>query len=202
MADTNTIAVQKLYVAYFGRPADTGGLQYWTNALANNPNALAEMSRQFGLSQEYRVKYAGMDNRAIVNEVYDNLFGRAAEEGGLNYWSDLMNRGVITIDAVVNDVSRAAAGNSDGVVFAGKANAAAVFTQRLDLPSEVAAYAGPAAIQVAVDFVDTVRNLQSAAAAQDPGYVDSWISRMVSGGTGMEDVTLVGSPTGVEPPLF
>src|SRR5687768_4380903 len=111
MADTNVIAVQKLYVAYFGRPADPGGLQYWTNALANNPNALGEMSRQFGLSKEYRDTYAGLNNRALVNEVYENLFGRPAETGGLNYWTDLMDRGVITIDAVVNDVSKAAAGN-------------------------------------------------------------------------------------------
>lgn len=202
MADTNVIAVQKLYVAYFGRPADPGGLQYWTNALANNPNALGEMSRQFGLSKEYRDTYAGLNNRALVNEVYENLFGRAAETGGLNYWTDLMDRGVITIDAVVNDVSKAAAGNSDGVIFAGKANAAAVFTQRLDLPSEVTAYSGTAAIRTAVEFVATVKDLQSAAAAQDPGYVDSWISKMVSGGTGMDEVTLVGSPTGFEPPLY
>ena len=153
MADSNAIAVQKLYVAYFGRPADPGGLNYWLNALSHNPNALLEISRQFGLSQEYRDEYAGMTNRQIVSRVYENLFARQADEGGLNYWTDLMDRGVITIDYIVTDVSKAAAGNSDGFILNGKASAAHTFTTRLDLPNEVAAYAGQAAIDVAVDFV-------------------------------------------------
>lgn len=196
MADSNAIAVQKLYVAYFGRPADPGGLNYWLNALSYNPNALLEISRQFGLSQEYRDEYAGMTNRQIVSKVYENLFAREADEGGLNYWTDLMDRGVITIDYIVTDVSRAAAGNSDGFLLNGKASAAHTFTTRLDQPNEVAAYAGEAAINVAVDFVTSVKDIQSAAAGNDPGYVDTWITKMMSPPTGMDDITIVGSPTG------
>lgn len=188
----DVIEVQKLYVAYFGRPGDPNGIEHWTDALDANAITLADVSDSFAASQEYRDTYAGLDNRTIVNDVYENLFGRAADESGLNYWTDLMDRGVISIDDVVRDVSEAAVG-TDSTAFNGKVAAASMFTLRLDEPNEVAAYQGDVAKQISMDFLATVKDLDSAADALKPDVVDAWIDRIVDAHTAeAQAVQLVG----------
>lgn len=188
----DVIEVQKLYVAYFGRPGDPNGIEHWTDALDANAITLADVSDSFAASQEYRDTYAGLDNRTIVNDVYENLFGRAADESGLNYWTGLMDRGVISIDDVVRDVSEAAVG-ADSTAFNGKVAAASMFTLRLDEPNEVAAYQGDAAKQISMDFLATVKDLDSAADALKPEVVDAWIDRIVDAHTaGAQAIELVG----------
>lgn len=187
MADANTTAVQKLYISYFSRPADAAGLTYWTGALSANPNALQELSRQFSISQEYRTTYAGLDNRAKVVEVYDNLFSRAAETAGVDYWTNLLNNNQITIDNMVTQIAAGAQGN-DRVAFNGKVAAADVFTARLDLPAEKTAYSGAAANKIAVDWISTIKDLMTGAMAQDIGVVDGVIAQIVgSGPSGIDD---------------
>ena len=191
MADANTTAVQKLYISYFSRPADAAGLAYWTNALANNPGAWQEMSRQFSISQEYRDTYAGLDNRAKVIEVYDNLFSRAAETAGVDYWTNLLNTNQISLDNMVTQIANAAR-NNDSVAFNGKVSAATVFTEHLDLPNEQAAYKGVAANKIAADWIATIKDLQTGAAANDPGVVDSVIAKIVGSSTaGFDEVAFL-----------
>lgn len=191
----SSIDVQKLYVAYFSRPADAAGLEYWKNAADANPAALQDMSRSFSQSQEYRDNFAGMDNRAIVSEVYTNLFGRAAESAGVDYWAGLLNNNAITIDNVVTQIASGARGN-DSVAYNGKVAVAAVFTERLDQPNEVAAYSGKAANDIAVEFLATIKDLGSAAAAIDPGVVDTWIARIVGAqSVSFEEAGVVGVHT-------
>lgn len=188
----DVIEVQKLYVAYFGRPGDPSGINYWTDVLGDNAATLADVSASFAASQEYSGAYAGLDNRAIVTEVYDNLFGRAAESAGIDYWAGLMDRGLISVNDVVEHISEAANGN-DSVVFNGKVAAASLFVARLDRPAELLAYSGDAAKDIAVEFLATVKDLSSAANALDPAVVDAYIERIVNlHGVGPGDVGLVG----------
>lgn len=202
MADS-TLDVQKLYVSYFSRPADVAGLDYWTSILDTNPNGYQVLSSQFATSQEYRDTYAGMDNRAVVSEVYLNLFGRVAETAGVDYWASLLDTNQITIDNVVTSVSDGAQG-SDRLAFNGKIAVATQFTSRLDMPNEVAAYSGNAANAIAVEFLANVRDLSSAATAMDPGVVDTWIARIVDAhGSGFDGAALVGVQTDMQPlPVF
>lgn len=192
----DVIEIQKLYVAYFGRPGDPIGIDYWTDVLDDNGPTLADVSAWFAASQEYSGEYAGLNNRAIVTEVYDNLFGRAAETAGVDYWAGLMDRGVISIKDVVEHISEAAIGN-DSVVFNGKVAAASLFAARLDRPAEMLAYSGQAANDIAMEFLATIRDLSSAANALDPAVVDGYIDRIVAAqGPGPGDVGLVGvAPT-------
>jgi hypothetical protein len=196
------IEVQEMYVAYFSRPADVAGLDYWTDALDANPDALQELSRSFAASQEYRDTYAGMDNRAVVGEVYQNLFGRTAEAAGVDYWAGLLDSKAITIDNVVTQIADGAAG-SDNVAFKGKVAAAALFTTRLDEPNEETAYArGGAANDLAAEYLATIKDLSSAADAIDTDVVDAWIDRIVAE-HGAGNAALVGVQTGAEPlPVF
>ncbi len=190
--------IQELYVAYFNRPADVAGLEYWKDALDANPDALNELSRSFSTSDEYRDTYAGMDNRAVVSEVYMNLFGREAESAGVDYWANLLDNKMITIDNVVTQIADGAEGQ-DEIAFKGKIAAATLFTDRLDEPHEQAAYAGPGN-DIAAEFLATIKDLSSAADALDTEVVDAWIDRIVDAHTAGE-TALVGVQTGVELPL-
>ncbi|RZJ85409.1 MAG: DUF4214 domain-containing protein [Massilia sp.] len=187
MADANTTAVQKLYISYFSRPGDAAGVTYWANALSSNPNALQELSRQFSISKEYLDTYAGMDTRAKVAEVYDNLFGRQAEAAGVDYWANLLNNNQITVDNMVTQIA-AGARDTDLFAFNAKVAAANAFHARLDQPNEKTAYSGAAANKIAIDWIANVKDVGSAAAAQDPGVIDTVIARIVGSATGgMED---------------
>lgn len=193
------IEVQKLYVAYFGRPADPIGEDYWSDALDANTATLTDVSAAFAASAEYRDTYAGLNNRAIVTEVYENLFGRAAETAGVDYWAGLMDRGVISINDVVKDISEAANGN-DSVAFNGKVAAAALFTDRIDTPVEIQAFSGNSANDIAMEYLAAIKDLSSAADALDTKVVDAYIDRIVNAhGVAPGDVGLVGVPPELPP---
>ena len=187
MATTTETTVQKLYVAYFSRPADVAGLAYWNNILATNPDGYQMISANFASSAEYKAMYAGQDNRAVVSTVYEHLFGRPAEAAGVDYWAKMLDQNVITIDNVVTQIA-AGAQSTDKVAYDGKVAVAAVFTEHLDLTAEQQAYAKPAGMKVASDYIAGIKDLLTAATARDPGNIDLTIEKMVSAAaTGMGD---------------
>jgi hypothetical protein len=178
MAD-NITELQKLYVTYFSRPADPDGLNFWANALASNPNVYQEISHQFSVSPEYQNKYANMDNQAVITTVYHNLFSREPDAEGLAFWTNALNSGGITIESATRDIAEHAQ-LPDRTVFNGKVAAATEFTNHVDLPNEMKAYLGQHAFQLSLDYISSIKDLGSAAAAMDPGVIDSVISRIVS----------------------
>jgi hypothetical protein len=202
MATTTETEVQKLYVAYFSRPADVAGLAYWVNVLNTNPTGYQVASADFAASAEYKAMYAGMSNSAVVSAVYQHLFGRPAEAAGVDYWAKLLDQHAITIDNVVTQVAAGAQGN-DKVAYNGKVSVASVFTAHLDLATEQKAYATTTGLKAASDYVAGVHDLASAATAVDPGNIDITIENMVkAAGTGMDHpVGLVGVADPV-PPIF
>jgi len=81
--------VQEIYIAYYGRPADPAGLQYWAGQLAANRGNLSAIINAFGSSAESTALYAGADNSAKVTAIYRQLFNRAPDTAGLNFYTDL-----------------------------------------------------------------------------------------------------------------
>jgi hypothetical protein len=124
--------------------------------------------------------------------VYEHLFGRAAETAGVDYWANLLNQHAITIDNVVTQIAAGAQG-TDKVAYNGKVSVAAAFTDHMDLAIEQQAYGTPAGLKIASDYIASVHDLASGAAAIDPGNIDYTINAMVKGGYGLENPTpLVG----------
>jgi hypothetical protein len=199
MADY-TNEVQKLYVAYFSRPADAAGLKYWVDQLQHDPNATQAISAQFSQSAEYKAMYGNMSNAQVVNAVYLHLFGRAAEQAGIDYWAHDLDTHSMTIDNVVTQIAAGALG-SDLFAYNAKVAVATTFTTHLDTTAEQQAYSGAAANKIAFDFIATVKDLGSAAAANDPGQIDNVISQIVNGGpTGLGYAHVIGLPD-VPPPM-
>lgn len=48
------VSIQKLYVAYFSRPADIAGLIYWEGVMAEAKSSTAAVSATFATSAEYK----------------------------------------------------------------------------------------------------------------------------------------------------
>jgi len=192
MATTEYIQdVQELYVAYFGRPADPDGLDFWTNNLGADANLFPQVVSAFSTSSEYRSMYDNMDNRAIVMEVYDNLFSRAGDEAGVNFWTNALDTGIITIDDMVTQIIDGAQG-ADKDIFNAKVLVAAAFTNRVDTPQEKAAYSGEAANQIAIDYIADVNDLRSAATSLLSSNIDAAIERMGSAVATTDEAQLVG----------
>ncbi|MDL2357432.1 MAG: DUF4214 domain-containing protein [Pseudomonadota bacterium] len=140
--------VQQIYVAYFGRPADAGGLasfeaqlaaagapndiQKLTGAYNANP-AIRALVDSFAVSDESKALYAG-DTRAFVTAIYTNVLNRAPDVAGLNYWIDAidhqgLNRAnaslAIMAGALLNTTTQ---GQADAHVVSNKITIANSFT--------------------------------------------------------------------------
>ncbi|SFD85072.1 DUF4214 domain-containing protein [Massilia yuzhufengensis] len=191
MATDYVNEVQKLYVAYFSRPADPGGLTFWANRLQTNPNGYQNIALAFSSSAEYQATYGNMDNRAVVAEVYENLFGRVGEAAGIDYWTNAWNNGSINIGNVVTGIA-AGAQNNDRIAYNAKVGVSTLFTNRIDTNAEIAAYQG-VKTQIAVDYIAKVNSFATGATYSDLGLIDAEVARIVGTPTGIsyDDMELV-----------
>lgn len=96
--------VCKLYVATFNRAPDAAGLDYWVNTSGLSIEGIAQ---SFFDQPETQTLYpSGTLTADFVTSVYENLFNRAPDQGGLDYWVNDLERGIISkqnfILAVIN----------------------------------------------------------------------------------------------------
>ena len=127
--------IQKAYIAFFNRPADVPGLNYWLGYTGDEQDLLTE----FSLQAEYLSDYAGLTNLQMLNKVYNNLFGRNPEPSGQTYWLAQMDAGYVTIANVAFAVLGGAQ-NEDLDTINNKVEVATAFTTALDTPAEIDAY--------------------------------------------------------------
>ncbi|NNG23736.1 DUF4214 domain-containing protein [Telluria aromaticivorans] len=161
--------VQQIYVGYFGRPADVGGLDWHAKVLlaAGAPVDIGGIARaygsnamlrteidSFGTSAESAALYPG-NNAQFIEGLYRNLFGRAADAGGLAYWVNLLDRQLITrASAAIQLMSGAV--DTDTVIIANKTSAASAFTTRITTPIQERGYDGLTANAVARTMLNQV----------------------------------------------
>jgi len=162
--------VQKIYVGYFGRPADVGGLAFFAGRLStlNAPATMQGLSLAyqqnnadikavidvFGGSQESADLYPG-DNGVFIDAVYANLFGRAPDTVGKAFWVNALNLGLVTRASAAVDIMAGAQGTDIDVINK-KTTVAAYFTSQLVSDAQKAAYGGLAANAVVRTMLATV----------------------------------------------
>jgi len=172
-------AVQKLYVAYFNRPADTVGLNYWVSVVNAAGGSTTAVSAAFASSAEYAATYAGLSTAARVDAIYTNLFGRSAEPVGLTYWSQLIESGRISISNAVTQIAGGAQG-ADLVAYNSKVSAAESFTTALNTTAEIVGYSGTTANNAAKVWLSGIRDVATQTAAVVPAVLDASVATVVA----------------------
>ena len=180
---THVAAVQELYVAYFGRPADVAGLDYWTNVVADQGGSTTAVSASFATQPEYIVQYFGKTNAQVVDQIYANMFGRASSNtDGRSYWVNLLNEGKVGISTIVAEVANGAQG-ADADSVENKVAAATAFTAALDTEAEQAGYNGTSALALAKAFITGVTTDATLTNATAPEALAATVAGVVKAGT-------------------
>ena len=165
-------AVQELYIAYFGRPADPTGLTNFENALAaaNAPQDIAGLTKaystnpalqslidSFGTSKESQTLYGSGTTQDFVAAVFTNVLGRAPLQAGLDYWSGAIDSGSLSKgDAALAIMAGALANTSaqgllDTQLINNRLAVAASFTAQVANAGATSAYSGAAAASAIAD---------------------------------------------------
>ncbi len=132
MADNATSTqLQELYVAYFGRAADPAGLDYWTKKGITTSKFAADMYAQ----AEFKDVYGSLSTESQVNQIYENLFDRAADATGLLYWTQEIDLGNLQLAEIATHLIWAAKNNAgsedDKTALSNKTDAAIAYTAKV-----------------------------------------------------------------------
>lgn len=124
-------AVQKIYIAYYQRPADPAGLLYWSQRIEDEGGNLSSVIDAFANSQEARTLYGEITNDSVgkvIDAIYTSLFGRAPEPAGRDYYIEQFALGNVTPGNIALSVLHAAQ-NEDSQSIANKVASADEFTR-------------------------------------------------------------------------
>jgi Ca2+-binding RTX toxin-like protein len=98
----------------------------------------------FSPSAEFTTNFTGKSNSQIVDQLYQNIFGRTADAAGLISWATKLSDGSMTVAELALQLSFSAQG-TDAAVVTGRIEAATEFTDNLDTAAEITGYSGDAA---------------------------------------------------------
>lgn len=168
-------SAEALYVAFFGRPADVGGLSNFSDALAKADTtgtattavglaraaatvpAVAALVNSFGSSAESTALYHGSASD-IVDAVYHNLYNRAPDASGKAFWVNAINTGQLSASQAALHILAGAQG-SDITTANNKIAAATLFSNAMAADTSgafSASFAGAAAAADARGLLSTV----------------------------------------------
>ena len=172
----STSQIQNAYVAFFNRPADTAGLNYWSSYAGSS----ADLLTTFAQSSEYTSLFTGLNNTQAVNLIYNNLFGRDADLSGLNYWVGQLTAGSVKIANIADAVNKGAQG-TDSTIITSKTTAATAFTTSLDTVAKVVAYSsvstsGLAAVKTWLSAVKDATTLATATSSSGLSAITATVS--------------------------
>lgn len=137
----NASTIQKLYIAYFNRPADVAGLNYWEGQLDANRISLGALAQSFSEQVEYRNIYGGKSSSDVISAIYKNLFARAADAEGLAYWAGQIDGGKVNFGtAALAILNGASPGSQDDKTIQNKLSFATDFTNSLNTDAKIASY--------------------------------------------------------------
>ncbi len=134
---------EAVYIGYFGRAADPGGDAYWLNQLSNNSISELGMAASFSVQPEATALYSFLANPStatlleidtFIGSVYQDLFNRTPDPGGLACWQNQLEANLgnpQAVGAFILDVISGAQG-SDQTTIANKVTVADYFTQELN----------------------------------------------------------------------
>ncbi|MFN2287920.1 MAG: DUF4214 domain-containing protein, partial [Chromatocurvus sp.] len=166
---TTTEQVQYLYIGLLGRAADAEGLAYWVNEIDSGILTLEQLRSNIVNEQpEYTNGMGQMSRTQLVTELYQNLFEREPDAGGLDYWVNGGGSSVNADQLILALVDGASA--PDQQVLGNKTTAAEYYTANLGGPDTYNADAATAAV---ADVNGSQASLDASFAFTDAGGANS-----------------------------
>lgn len=153
--------IERVYIAYYGRPGDPDGTVYWTGRFANNDGVWGELIGAFAASQEAQERFGGLDNETLLRNLYQQMFNREPDDAGLAYYLGELDTGARTLEGIMLDVLNGASGGDKAIVD-NKLDVARYFTEQVRAQGK--AYGG--------DDIPAARNVLDQVSA-DPASIDT-----------------------------
>ena len=79
-----------LYQAALDREPDIAGLNYFVSDLSAG-QSLNDIANSFYDSEEFRSQFAQFDDESYINQLYENVLNRPADQQGYDYWLNELN---------------------------------------------------------------------------------------------------------------
>ncbi|WP_208279233.1 DUF4214 domain-containing protein [Massilia oculi] len=151
--DTYQSTVNSFYLAFYGRPADPAGLKFWTEQLANNDGDHRAIIDAFATSREAQVRFGDDTPAERIAEIYQQLFNRAPEQSGVDYWADVVAQGKASLADVAIEILSGAQGTDKGLLDLRQQAVDAFTVQVEESGSDYAGYSSIEAARVLVRAV-------------------------------------------------
>lgn len=144
---------QKLYLAFYQRPGDIGGMLYWSKEIA--AGNLEQAIANFSSPAESRALYGSINSQTIgsvIDKVYEALFDTAADAAGKQFYIDKFNAGEYSAGSIALRILEGAQ-NENALSVSSKLSAANMFVRGMDPELDgrelQATYAGDADVRAA-----------------------------------------------------
>ena len=121
---TSAGGIYRLYKATFNREPDTGGLGYWIGEADLETKDAVRMAEDFTWSEEFQNLYGiqttdnygtGNNIRALIEGFSENVLGRTPDEGGLNFYTGVIESKDRSVGRVLAEISDSQE-NYDGTI--------------------------------------------------------------------------------------
>lgn len=169
--------VYTMFVGYFGRPPAQSGLDYYATRVDAAGGSLGVVIDDFYNSAESQAFFAGKTIEQQVNQVFHNLFGRDAAVAGLNYWTNQIATGKVSLAQAAFTIANGAQA-ADAAILAAKIGTAKLWVASLDTNTEILLYSTDDGRAAGRDFLNGVTTSTAATQAE----VDAALLAMVNGG--------------------
>ncbi len=122
-------SVQKMYIAYYGRPGDPAGLAFWATRLAEGGGDLSAIIENFGDSSEYTSRFGAFSSTELVDNIFLQILGRSADTAGLAFYVDRLDSGVSTLASIALQIADGINdGTDDAAIYDNKLAAANAYS--------------------------------------------------------------------------
>jgi cyclophilin family peptidyl-prolyl cis-trans isomerase len=121
---------QQMYVAYYGRAGDPGGVNYWAGQFDESSNLDAVLSN-FGNSQEYSDNFGSLSNEELVDGLFLQMFNRSSDAAGLEFYVGRLESGAATLASIAKQIVDGTQAD-DQVSLDNKVAVANAFTARVE----------------------------------------------------------------------
>ena len=95
MERPNANIVASMYDVALNRLPEREGFEYWMGVLNAGLISPYDLSKLFGMSDEFNGRFANASQQDFVRSLYEHVLGREPDQGGFDYWVGHLTRGTL-----------------------------------------------------------------------------------------------------------